>query len=108
MQAPDLCALQVFPMLQGGPHEHQIAAIATQLKEVLTPEFCAYAKQIRLNAQALARALMAKGHRLATGLFCSVYIFYEGGAGERYCLHSHGSIWLLRLLHTYVQYCASL
>jgi glycine hydroxymethyltransferase len=29
----------VFPALQGGPHEHQIAGIATQLKECMTPEF---------------------------------------------------------------------
>lgn len=29
----------VFPALQGGPHEHQIAGVATQLKEVMTPEF---------------------------------------------------------------------
>ena len=35
----------VFPALQGGPHEHQIAAIAVQLKEVATPEFHAYSKQ---------------------------------------------------------------
>ena len=33
--------------LQGGPHEHQIAGIATQLKEVLTPAFKTYAKQVR-------------------------------------------------------------
>merc|ERR1740139_2019157 len=37
----------VFPSLQGGPHNHQIAGLATQLKEVATPEFKAYAKQIR-------------------------------------------------------------
>ena len=29
----------VFPGLQGGPHEHQIAAVATQLKEVRSPAF---------------------------------------------------------------------
>jgi glycine hydroxymethyltransferase len=29
----------VFPMLQGGPHNVSIAALAVQLKEVVTPEF---------------------------------------------------------------------
>ena len=57
----------VFPSLQGGPHEHQIAAIATQLKEVATPEFRAYAKQVRANAKAVAAALTARGYRLMTG-----------------------------------------
>jgi glycine hydroxymethyltransferase len=27
----------VFPMLQGGPHNHQVAALAAQLKQVATP-----------------------------------------------------------------------
>jgi glycine hydroxymethyltransferase len=34
----------VFPMLQGGPHNHQVAAIASQLKQVNTPEFKHYSK----------------------------------------------------------------
>ena len=57
----------VFPSLQGGPHEHQIAGIATQLKEVATPEFAAYAAQVCANAKAVAAALLAKGHTLVTG-----------------------------------------
>mmetsp|Transcript_22530 Transcript_22530/g.24630 ORF Transcript_22530/g.24630 Transcript_22530/m.24630 type:complete len:471 (+) Transcript_22530:48-1460(+) len=58
----------VFPGLQGGPHVHQIAGIATQLKEVATPEFKEYAKQIRTNAQALADQLVrVHGYTLATG-----------------------------------------
>ena len=57
----------VFPALQGGPHEHQIAGVATQLKEVMSPEFVAYAKQVKANAQAIAKALMAKGYKMATG-----------------------------------------
>lgn len=40
----------VFPALQGGPHEHQIAAIATQLKEVATPEFKKYTQQVSYSA----------------------------------------------------------
>jgi len=56
----------VFPALQGGPHNHQIAALATQLKEVATPEFKMYAKQVKLNAKALAEYLMSEGYKLAT------------------------------------------
>lgn len=54
----------VFPMIQGGPHNHQIAAIATQLKEVATPEFKQYSIQVKKNAKALAAALMNRGHKL--------------------------------------------
>jgi glycine hydroxymethyltransferase len=57
----------VFPMLQGGPHEHQIAAVATQLKEVKSPEFKAYIQQVKRNAKALAEGLVARGNVLASG-----------------------------------------
>ena len=57
----------VFPALQGGPHEHQIAGIATQLKEVATPAFKSYAAQIRANARALAEALTKHDYKLVTG-----------------------------------------
>ena len=57
----------VFPSLQGGPHNHQIAAVATALKEANTDEFCSYTKQIIANAQALGKALVDKGHMIATG-----------------------------------------
>jgi glycine hydroxymethyltransferase len=56
----------VFPMLQGGPHDHQIAAIATQLKEVNSKEFREYSKQIKRNAKALAQALLDKGYKLVS------------------------------------------
>lgn len=36
----------VFPGLQGGPHNHAIAAIATSLKQAATPEFHEYQKQV--------------------------------------------------------------
>jgi len=57
----------VFPSLQGGPHENQIAAIAVALKDANTPEFKTYAKQVIANAKALAQALIDKGHDLQTG-----------------------------------------
>merc|ERR1712137_459298 len=58
--------MAVFPGLQGGPHNHQIGALATQLLEVNTPEFVQYSKQVVSNAQALAEALKEKGHKLAS------------------------------------------
>lgn len=57
----------VFPGLQGGPHENQIAAIATQLREVQTPEFKTYIQQVRLNAQMLAKALENYDYKIVTG-----------------------------------------
>jgi glycine hydroxymethyltransferase len=58
--------MAVFPGLQGGPHNHQIGALAAQLLEVDTPEFVEYSKQVCANAKALGNALMAKGHKLAS------------------------------------------
>ena len=57
----------VFPALQGGPHEHQIAGVATQLKEVMTPEFKQYSQQVKKNAAALGAKLVSMGYSLATG-----------------------------------------
>ena len=56
----------VFPGLQGGPHEHVIAAKAVAFQEALQPEFRNYAKQIVKNAKAMADELMAKGLKLVT------------------------------------------
>jgi glycine hydroxymethyltransferase len=57
----------VFPGLQGGPHEHQIAAIATQMKEVATDEFKLYAKSVVATCQALGAHLVSRGHKLVSG-----------------------------------------
>lgn len=57
----------VFPSLQGGPHNHQIGALAVALKEAQQPEFRQYAQQVVANTQALAQALTDRGHVLATG-----------------------------------------
>ncbi len=47
----------VFPALQGGPHDHQTAAIAASLAEAMRPSFKRYGRQIVKNAKALAREL---------------------------------------------------
>ena len=57
----------VFPMLQGGPHQHQIAGLATQFLEVQTPEFKGYIQQVKSNAKVLAKYLDDQGYTLATG-----------------------------------------
>jgi len=57
----------VFPGLQGGPHEHIIAAKAVAFREAMKPDFKDYAKQIVKNAKALADALMAGGFTLISG-----------------------------------------
>jgi glycine hydroxymethyltransferase len=58
--------MAVFPALQGGPHNHQIGALAAQLLEVNTPEFVEYSKAVVANSKTLAAHLMANGHKLAT------------------------------------------
>jgi len=62
----DAINFSVFPSLQGGPHNHQIAGLATQLKEVCTPEFKVYAKQVKANAATLCKFLVDKGYKMAT------------------------------------------
>ena len=57
----------VFPSLQGGPHNHQIGALAVALKEASQPEFSVYVKQVVANAKALCDGLQRRGHTLATG-----------------------------------------
>jgi glycine hydroxymethyltransferase len=57
----------MFPGTQGGPLEHVIAAKAVALKEALEPSFKVYSKQIVANAQALAKALVARGYQLVSG-----------------------------------------
>jgi len=57
----------VFPALQGGPHNHQIAALAVALKQTLDPSFKVYTKQVKSNMVALAAYLVGKGYKMVTG-----------------------------------------
>ncbi len=56
-----------FPMMQGGPLMHAVAAKAVNLKECLQPEYQAYARQVVANAQALTEGLAAEGLRPVAG-----------------------------------------
>jgi len=57
----------VFPGLQGGPHQNQIAGVAVALKEASTPAFKKYAKQIIKNTAVLADELSKLGWRIVSG-----------------------------------------
>jgi len=57
----------VFPMMQGGPMMHVVAAKAVALKECMTPEYQKYTKDVIANAQELVAGLAAEGMRPVTG-----------------------------------------
>ena len=59
-----LLDLAVFPGSQGGPLEHVIAAKAVAFGEILDESFKAYGQQVIANAQAMAKAFVAKGYQL--------------------------------------------
>ena len=63
----NLMDMAVFPGTQGGPLEHVIASKAIAFGEILTDEFTQYAKQIQRNAQAMAKALVAKDYNIISG-----------------------------------------
>lgn len=52
----------VFPGLQGGPHNHTIAALATALEQAKSPSFVAYQTQVLANAHALVAELLSLGY----------------------------------------------
>jgi len=78
----------VFPGQQGGPLIHIVAAKAVAFREALQPDFAAYAKQIVVNAQALAAALQEGGWRIISGgtdnHVMLVDVFRSGGTGGMY------------------------
>jgi glycine hydroxymethyltransferase len=57
----------VFPMMQGGPLEHCIAAKAVALKEAMTPAFKDYAQRVVRTARALGQGLADEGLRIVSG-----------------------------------------
>ena len=59
-----LLDMAVFPGTQGGPLEHVIAAKAIAFGEILTEEFTQYAKQVKSNAQAMAKAFTDRGYNI--------------------------------------------
>ena len=72
----------IFPRLQGGPHDHQTAAIAVALGEAMEPSFKIYGHQVVKNAKALAKALMARGVKLVTDGTDNHMILIKCGKGR--------------------------
>jgi len=62
-----LMDMAVFPGIQGGPLEHVIASKAIAFGEILSDEFTSYARQVQSNAQAMAKALVAKEYNIISG-----------------------------------------
>jgi glycine hydroxymethyltransferase len=56
-----------FPMMQGGPLMHAVAAKAVNLKECMQPEYQDYARQVIVNSKALTAGLAEQGMRPVTG-----------------------------------------
>ncbi len=57
----------VFPGTQGGPLEHVIASKAIAFGEALSDSYLQYVKQVRQNAQAMAKAFVDRGYNLISG-----------------------------------------
>jgi glycine hydroxymethyltransferase len=57
----------VFPMFQGGPLEHVIAAKAVAFGEALGKDFRRYQEQVLENARVLATVLQERGLRIVSG-----------------------------------------
>jgi glycine hydroxymethyltransferase len=57
----------VFPMMQGGPIENNIAGKAVALKEAMSPDFAEYAQRTVRDARALAAGLAEEGMRVVSG-----------------------------------------
>ena len=57
----------VFPVLQGGPHQANISAIAVGLKHLGTPEYRQYIREVVQNAKTLSESLREQGAEIVTG-----------------------------------------
>jgi len=87
---PTLIDRMVFPGIQGGPHEHIIAAKAVAFGEALQPSFKKYVTQILVNAKSLSNELLERDFKLITGgtdnhlMLADVYTSFgiDGGVVE--------------------------
>ena len=55
-----------FPSIQGGPHIHQIAGVATQLKEVMTDDYSKYITQVHKNISVFADKMIEYGYNIVS------------------------------------------
>jgi glycine hydroxymethyltransferase len=86
----------VFPGTQGGPLMHIIAGKAQCFYEALQPEFKEYARQVRVNANAMAETFVAAGVDIVSGStkchMFTVDLRKEAMSGREYAdlLETHG------------------
>lgn len=86
----------VFPGTQGGPLMHIIAGKAQCFYEALQPEFKEYARQVRVNANAMAETFVAAGVDIVSGStkchMFTVDLRNEALSGREYAdlLETHG------------------
>ena len=86
----------VFPGTQGGPLMHIIAGKAQCFYEALQPEFKEYARQVRVNANAMAETFVAAGVDIVSGStkchMFTVDLRNEKMSGREYAdlLETHG------------------
>ncbi len=59
--------MSVFPGLQGGPHNNNIAGITVAMKMVGTKEFREYQRQVVANARTLCDGLISRGYKVSSG-----------------------------------------
>lgn len=85
---PEKIDKALFPGIQGGPHNNQIAAVAVALREAAEPGFKKYAAQVVANAKTLANELKKRGWRIISGgtdshlLLVDVWLGGKGISGK--------------------------
>ncbi|NBC82935.1 MAG: aminotransferase class I/II-fold pyridoxal phosphate-dependent enzyme [Bacteroidetes bacterium] len=57
----------VFPGIQGGPLEHVIAAKAVAFGEALDDSYTEYMRQVKINADVMAKVFIDKGYKVISG-----------------------------------------
>lgn len=57
----------IFPGIQGGPLMHIIAAKAVSFKEAMSDDYKAYQKQVKINAQIMAKTFIERGFDVVSG-----------------------------------------
>ena len=57
----------IFPGIQGGPLMHIIAAKAVSFKEAMGDDYRDYQKQVKINAQSMARTFIERGYDVVSG-----------------------------------------
>jgi glycine hydroxymethyltransferase len=72
----------IFPVLQGGPLMHVVAAKAVAFKEAMGKDFRRYQEQVIDNARVMAKVLAERGYRIVSGRTdCHLFLLDLRGKG---------------------------